>query len=193
VTDDAFSLHPAQVVTDAKQFNAPFDNSSPWDRETRKQMTGIGTDEYVKPETLFLDMETLRDVTANEFRYVLGNILRSSRYGAISSRIGKVKNTLAGVILSDCEVFSNLELTQTVYDLLRNGATEPDFPASSSAVIEAVQQATETLSKRVVGQLTSLPAVEITALIEEMATLYNDDEAVTKMLETTTRMYRPQA
>lgn len=193
ITDDAFSLHPAHLVTDAKQFNAPFDNSSPWDRESRKQMTGIGTDEYVKPETVFLDMETLHDITANEFRYVVGNILRSTRYGAISSRIGKVKNVLVSVVFSDCELFSNLELTQTVYDSLRNGTPEPDFPASLTAITEAIHKAAGSLSKQVVGRLTILPAAEVSTLTDEIIALYNDDAAITKLLEETSQMYRPQA
>ena len=109
--------------------------------------TGIKTDEYVKPETIFLDIETVRDMTADEFCYVLGNLLRSSRYGAISSRIGKVKNVLAGVIFSDTEIFSNLELTQAVYDHLRNGSGEPDFPLALSAVADAVRTTTASLVK----------------------------------------------
>ena len=141
VTDDAFSLHSAAMATATKQFNALYDNSTMRDPETGKPSTSIGVDEYVKPETIFLDIETVRDVTADEFRYVLGNVLRSSRYGAISSRIGKVQNVLAGVILSDCEVFSNLELTQAVYDRLRGAADEPDFPLRAETVVEAVRAA----------------------------------------------------
>jgi CRISPR-associated protein Csc2 len=192
VTDDAFSLHDAGVVTATRQFNALFDNSTMRDPETGKPSTSIGTDEYVKPETIFLDIETVRDVTADEFRYVLGNILRSTRYGAISSRIGKVKNVLVGVIFSDCEAFSNLELTQAVYDGLRGGAAEPDFPLRTETVVEAVRRAADELSQRVAGQLTILPPDEVTALVDEMTTLYGDEGAVETMLEATTGMYGPQ-
>jgi CRISPR-associated protein Csc2 len=192
VTDDAFSLHSAGTVTDTKQFNALFDNSTMRDPETGKPSTSIGTDEYVKPETIFLDIETVRDVTADEFRYVLGNVLRSTRYGAISSRIGKVQNTLAGVILSDCEGFSNLELTQAVYDRLRNGAEEPEFPLRVETVVEAMRAATDDLAERVVGRVTILPADEIAALVEETTALYGDENAVKSMLENATRMYGPQ-
>jgi len=192
ITDDAFSLHPAGVVTDTRQFNALFDNSTMRDPETGRPSTSIGTDEYVKPETVFLDIETLKDLTANEFRYVLGNVLRSSRYGAISSRIGKVKNILAGVIFSDCELFSNLELTQAVYDRLRGDGAELDFPLGSETVVEAVQAATDELSKRVVGQLTVLPPSEVVALVDEIIAFYRDGEAVRCMLEETTKMYGPQ-
>ena len=160
VTDDAFSLHDAGTVTDVKQFNALFDNSTMRDPESGRASTSIGSDEYVKPEAVFLDIETLRDVTADEFSYVLGNILRSARYGAISSRIGKIKNTLAGVVFSDCEVFSNLELTQQVYDLLRNGG-ELEFPLPADRVVEAARTASEKLSGRVAGKLVALSAEEV--------------------------------
>jgi len=192
ITDDAFSLHPAGVITDTRQFNALFDNSTMRDPETGEPSTSIGTDEYVKPEAVFLDIETLKDLTANEFRYVLGNVLRSSRYGAISSRIGKVRNILAGVVFSDCELFSNLELTQAVYDRLRGDSAELDFPLESGTVIEAVRGATEELSRRIVGQLTILPPNEVTALVDEITAFYRDEDAVRHMLEEATRMYRPE-
>jgi len=193
VTDDAFSLHPAHIVTGTKQFNALFDNSTMRDPETGKPSTSIGTDEYVKPETLFLDMETFKDLTADEFRYLIGNVLRSSRYGAISSRIGKVHNHVAGIILSDCEVFSNLELTQLVYDRVRNGAPEPDFPLPISNVILSAQTVAQELAKRIAGRLTVLPTEDVTALVDEITRLYQDEASVKTMLENATRMYRPQA
>jgi CRISPR-associated protein Csc2 len=192
VTDDAFSLHPTQLVTGTKQFNAPFENSSPWDRETESRMTGINIDEYIRPEALFLDMETLRDLTASEFVYVMGNILRSNRYGAISSRIGKVKNVLVGMVFSNCELFSNLELTQWVYDHLRGDQPEPDFPLKIETVVETIRQATASLSKNVVGQLEILPADEVAALVDEVTTLYGDPDNLRDYLKAATEMYKPQ-
>jgi CRISPR-associated protein Csc2 len=193
ITDDAFSLHAASTVTSTKQFNALFDNSTMRDPETGDPSTSIGTDEYIKPETIFLDIETLRDLTAVEFGYVLGNILRSARYGAISSRIGKVKNVLASIIFSDCELFSNLELTQAVYDHLSNGAKEPDFPLRLESVTESVRTTVNALSKQVVGQLTILSPEEVNALVEEMTALYNNPQQVKAMLQTATKLYGPQA
>lgn len=193
VTDDAFSLHAAHSVVDTRQFNALFDNSTMRDPETGKPSTSIGTDEYVKPETIFLDIETVRDVTADEFRYVLGNVLRSSRYGAISSRIGKVKNVLAGVVFSDTEIFSNLELTQAVYDHLRNGAGEPDFPPALSAVTAAVRATSAELIGRVVGQTTILSPEQVAALVNEITALYSDEEAVKALLQRTSKLYGPRS
>lgn len=192
ITDDAFSLHPVHQILGTKQFNALFDNSTMRDPETGKASSSIGTDEYVKPQSVFLDMETLKDLTVGEFQYVLGNVLRSTRYGAISSRIGKVQNELLGVVFSDCELFSNLELTQAAYDLLLGDATELDFPLPKETVHTAVQQAASNLMSRVVGQTTVLSGDEVTQLVDEMIDLYGSETAVTDLLQQTSTIYGPQ-
>ena len=192
VTDDAFSLHEAAAVTGTKQFNALYDNSTMRDPETGKPSTSIGSDEYVKPETVFLDIETVRDVTGDELRYVLGNVLRSRRYGAISSRIGKVHNTVAGILFSDCEVFSNLELTQAVYDDLRGGSNEPDFPLRAAEVATAARRAAQSLAARVVGQVTIVPPSQVAEIVDEIKALYADEARVEAMLQSATGMYGPK-
>lgn len=191
ITDDAFSLNPAHQIIAEKTFNAPFDNSTPWDRDAKKQMTGLGSDEYVKPESVFLDMETVKDVTADEFKYILGNILRSSRYGAISSRIGKVKNVLLGVIFSDCELFSNLELTQTVFDSLKDSDGEVKFPIGKDAVHSAIQDAVPALSKQVMGTTEILSPEAVSQLTNDLINLYGDEAAVKQLLEATGKIYTP--
>lgn len=191
ITDDAFSLHPVHQVLGTKQFNALFDNSTMRDPETRKASSSIGTDEYVKPQAIFLDMETLKDLTPAEFQYVLGNVLRSTRYGAISSRIGKVQNELLGVVFSDCELFSNLELTQATYDrLAENG--ELNFPLPREQVHAAVQESAMQLMGRVVGQTTPLSTEEISQLHQEMVDLYADESTVANLLRETSTIYGPQ-
>src|SRR5262249_40766494 len=104
ITEDAFSLLPASSVVDSKTFNALFDNSTMRNPDTGEASTSISESEYVKPEVHFLDIEVLKDVTAAELVYTCGNILRSSRYGAISSRLGRVQNTLLAVIFSRSEI-----------------------------------------------------------------------------------------
>lgn len=190
VTDDAFSLHSANVVTSTKQFNALFDNSTMRDPETGEPSTSIGTDEYVMPGSVFLDMETFRDLTREEFIYVFGNVLRSSRYGAISSRIGKVQNHVASVILSDCEVFSNLELTQQVYDALRDGPTgEVPFPMRVEAVISKAQSLVGPLCKEIPSRITILSVDEVETLSNEITTIYQDEDLIKFVLETASAMY----
>jgi len=189
VTDDAFSLHPAPRVVDQKQFNALFDNSTMRDPETGTPSTSIGTDEYVRPEALFLDIETLRDLTLDEFIYVVGNVLNSKRYGAISSRIGKVQNHVAGIVLSNCEAFSNLELTQCVYDHLRGDADEPEFPLHVTQVLETARLATDELSGRIASPVTILKENEVAMLIGEITAIYQDDDRLLEHLQRANSMY----
>src|SRR2546421_2680772 len=118
MTEDAYSIGPVAHVTGRRTFNATFDNGTMRNPITGKPSASINEDEYVLPETHFLEIETLKDVTLGELQYVIGNVLRSSRYGAISSRLGRIRNTLTAVVFSDTELFSNLELTQAVYDAL---------------------------------------------------------------------------
>src|SRR3989454_7552118 len=152
MTEDAYSIGPVAKVTERRTFNATFDNGTMRNPITGEASSSINEDEYVLPETHFLDIETLKDVTAGELQYVIGNVLRSSRYGAISSRLGRVQNTLAALIFSDTELFSNLELTQAVYDMLLGNKDELDFPLSDAGVQQAVDEAANVLLDRLVSR-----------------------------------------
>src|SRR2546425_5613848 len=134
ITEDAFSLLPASSIVDTKTFNALFDNSTMRNPLTGEASTSISESEYVKPEAHFLDIEVLKDITADELVYACGNILRSSRYGAITSRIGRVQNTLLAIVFSRAEIFSSLELTQATYDRLAN----KEHPLRADEATEAV-------------------------------------------------------
>jgi CRISPR-associated protein Csc2 len=183
ITDDAFSVHPAGTIIGTRQFNALFDNSTMRNPETNEPSTSIGTDEYIKPESIFLDMETLKDITPDELRYILGNVLRASRYGAISSRIGKVRNHLVGFAFSDCELFSNLEWAQNTYDRLRGNNREPDFPTHITVIAQAAQAAAESLRSRVAGRVEWLTSETLGGLVDEIRTLYADPVQLGEMLK----------
>src|SRR5713226_1384540 len=84
--------------------------------------------ENVLPQIFIPTVETLLDVTETEFTYVLGNILKTTRYGAESNREGFIRNHVLGIYFSDVELFSNLELTQRYYDVIaeQDGGNLPD-------------------------------------------------------------------
>lgn len=192
MTDDAYSLGPVSEVTGKRTFNATFDNGTMRNPFDNKPSTSINEDEYVLPETHFLDIETLKDVTLGELQYVLGNILRSHRYGAISSRLGRVRNTLAALVFSDTEIFSNLELTQQVYDLLLASSPkgELDFPLDDKAVSLAVAQATAILLERVVGRTPVVVLGEdLQQVLAETTALYRNPEDVNTLLTEVDRGY----
>ena len=191
MTDDSYSLGPVAQVTGRRTFNAPSDNGIMWNPITEKPSTSINEDEYVLPETHFLDIETLKDVTAGELQYTIGNVLRSSRYGAISSRLGRVRNTLSAVIFSDTEIFSNLELTQAVYDLLLGDRDELDFPLSDSQVQQAVDEATNALLDRLVSRTPVVVRGESLAnTLRETIALYRDTESVKAFLQEIEKGYQ---
>jgi CRISPR-associated protein Csc2 len=190
ITDDAFSLLPATQVVGKRQFNAPFEDGTMRHPETKEPSSSIGTDEYVRPETHFLDIETLKDITPGELVYVLGNILRSSRYGAISSRVGKIHNEVLACIFSDCELFSNLELTQQTWSNLRSNGNDPEFPLADGAVHRAIQNALTALQHQVYGRVTAMPAADLQALLAEVQQLYADEVRLKELLASVQAMYK---
>ena len=187
ITDDAFSILSYQSVTAKRTFNALYDNNTMRDPVTKEASSSIQEDEYVKPETLFIDMQTLKDLTAIEIRYVIANVLRSRRYGAISSRLGKMRNRLVGAIFSDCELFSNLELTQTVYDQL--GPDYRKFPLNEQQVKSEVLTAVDNLSREVIGNLKILSDTEVTDLIDEIQQTFASPEKVKSLLGDISQLY----
>lgn len=194
MTEDAYSLGPVAQVTDRRTFNATFDNGTMRNPITGEPSTSINEDEFVLPETHFLDIETLKDVTVGELQYVIANILRSSRYGAISSRMGKVRNMLAAIVFSDAEIFSNLELTQFVYDRLLGEKGELDFPLSDAEVLQAVHDATDHLLRQLVSRTPVVVRGEALQRVrEETVALYRDSNNVKAFLEEVEKGYLPAA
>src|SRR5436309_3238328 len=81
-----------------------------------KMNTSLGEQDYVLPQVYFPSVVTIKDPTEAEFIYVMNNVMRTKRYGAQNTRTGTVENHIVGVVFADGEVFSNLQLTQAVYD-----------------------------------------------------------------------------
>ncbi len=190
ITDDAFSILPSGVVSDKRQGNALFDTGTMRNPETGEPSQAIFTVPYVKPETHFLEIETLKDVTLGEWVYVLGNVLRSTRYGAISSRQGRMKNTLAGVVFSNCEIFSNLELTQAVYDRLKARDPDLNFPLRDADVLDTVADATTALMQNVASaDPVVLGPDEAAAVHQAVVQIYRDPTRVAALLEAIEKGY----
>jgi CRISPR-associated protein Csc2 len=183
LTEDAFSLLPATSIVDTRTFNALYDNSTMRNPLTGQPSTSINESEYVRPEAHFLDIEVLKDVTADEFVYVCGNILRSSRYGAISSRIGRIQNSILAIVFSRMEIFSTLELTQAVYSRLSN----KEHPLQTSAIIEATvgpQGALSVLLPQMIGPSEVMQANDLENFLAEIHVVYKAPEAFLRRLDT---------
>lgn len=116
LVDSAFSLSNYDESHQAMTFNAPYEHGTM--SKAGETRSSFGEQDHVLPQVFFPTVITLRDATEAGFIYVLNNILRTKRYGAQTTRTGTLENHLVGVVLADGEIFSNLKLTQTLYDAL---------------------------------------------------------------------------
>ena len=172
LTEDAFSLLPAGEITDTRTFNAIFENGTMRNPETGDASQALGESEYVRPGSHFLDIEVLRDVTADELAYVLGNILRSTRYGATSSRIGRVDNEILALALSDQELDSNLAWHASACAEL----TEADrHPLPDERARTVASAGLSGLGKRALGRIDWVRGPALDAMLGEVRAAFEGD------------------
>jgi CRISPR-associated protein Csc2 len=138
--------------------------------------------ENVLPQIFIPTVETLLDVTSTEFVYTIGNILKTTRYGAESNREGFIRNHILGVYFSDVELFSNLELTQYYYDAItqsENG-TLPDY-LRADQFINLWPQVEQTALTHVFGRRQKVE--DLAGLLGGAQALYEDEAALRSMLQ----------
>lgn len=110
--DTAYTLRDASVVIDEKFQNAPGDDYA------KSAEATIREPDFFEPGTLFPSVVTLRDATPAEVAFVLAITNRNKRYGAATSRLGRVNNRILGVYAGSEEGAANLELTRGVIERL---------------------------------------------------------------------------
>jgi CRISPR-associated protein Csc2 len=104
--DTTYTLRDASVVIDEKFQNAPGDDYA------KSAEATIREPDFFEPGTLFPSVVTLRDATPAEVAFVLGITRQNKRYGAATSRLGRVNNHVLGVYVGNEEGPANLELTR---------------------------------------------------------------------------------
>ncbi len=165
-TEDAFTVLPATDLVGDRTINAIFENGT-MRNEQDKASTALNTSEYIKPGTHFLDILTLKDVTADELRYALGNLLLTTRYGAVSSRVGRMDNQIVGVFGGMVELPSSLELVQGVYDRLVAENVTLEHPLDSKILTQATETILNTWTQKR-GISMKLSSEELNNLIEDI-------------------------
>jgi CRISPR-associated protein Csc2 len=171
ITDTAYSLTSYEHSHEAFTLNAPYEDGT----MTRygEVTSRINEQDHVTPQVIFPSVVTTRDLTENLFLYVLNNILRTKRYGAQTTRTGRMQNHIVAVVLADGEIFSNLLFTQTLYDTLKGqGKINPPDPIDPQDAIAAAQEILPHLLKSdgvKIDQL--LMGDELNALLDEVGTM----------------------
>lgn len=139
VVDTAYSITPFDDSHLNFTLNAPFESGT---MSRNGEVTSrINSQDHILPQTFFPSIVTLKDPTESGFLYVFNNILRTRHYGAQTTRTGRVRNELVGIIFADGEIVSNLRWTQAIYDLLiqRSQIQLPD-PLNEDHVMKAAEE-----------------------------------------------------
>jgi CRISPR-associated protein Csc2 len=108
VYDTAYSIRDSSVLVEEKFQNAPGDAFA------KGATTAIREPDFIMPGTLFPCVITLHDTTFEELIFVLGVTKMNKRYGAATSRIGRVDNHILGIYFGLEEGPANLLLSQDV-------------------------------------------------------------------------------
>jgi CRISPR-associated protein Csc2 len=177
-TEDAFSLLPANDLIGDRTLNGVYENGTMRLRKEEdkdKASTSLNTSEYIKPGVHFLDVVTLKDMTADELRYTIGNILLTSRYGAVSSRVGRMENQILGVFGGTAELPSSLELVQSVHDAMTVREELLEHPLEMSGLIAYVETVIDGWKNRR-GVSVKLSEDEVKALIADVDRHWSDAE-----------------
>ncbi len=171
ITDTAYSLTSYEHSHEAFTLNAPYEDGT----MTRygEGTSRINEQDHVTPQVIFPSVVTTRDLTENLFLYVLNNILRTKRYGAQTTRTGRMQNHIVAVVLADGEIFSNLLFAQTLYDTLKSqGKINPPDPIDPQDAIAAAQQILPDLLKSDgVKRDQLLMGDELQALLDEVGAM----------------------
>ncbi len=175
MTDTCFTIRPYEIIQKQIKFNV-IDEAA--------HTSGTITEyDYTTPGVFLPAIETAVDLTADEFTYVLGNILRTSRYGKEGSRQGFVRNHILAIAFSDVELFANLEFTQALYDelvddgkdLAADGLTLADLQEHALKVVEE-------LTSNLAGRLMLVTGEELDTILDDVRALYRDEERLRRFL-----------
>ncbi|MEM9119532.1 MAG: type I-D CRISPR-associated protein Cas7/Csc2 [Cyanobacteria bacterium P01_F01_bin.56] len=177
-SDSAFSLSPYEASHRSFTFNAPFEGGTM--SEKGEMRSAINELDHVLPEVSFPTVETLRDSTLEGFVYVLGNLLRTRRYGAQESRTGTMANHIVGIALCDGEIFSNLHFTQALYDALKGDLSTPisDLRREAATVAEGL------LEHEPVRKSELIFGDRLESLLTEVGDIYQDETLLRETLST---------
>ena len=181
VVDTAYSITSFDDSHLNFTLNAPFENGT---MSRQGEVTSrINSQDHVLPQVFFPSIVTLKDPTEAGFLYVFNNILRTRHYGAQTTRTGRVRNELIGVIFADGEIVSNLRWTQKIYDLMmdKEQIQLPD-PLNEDDVLAAAKDAIAQLMAEECIPHTDLIGDALKPLLTEVKAITSEEDRLQAML-----------
>ncbi|HAX78362.1 MAG TPA: type I-D CRISPR-associated protein Cas7/Csc2 [Cyanobacteria bacterium UBA11372] len=189
VVDTAFSITAFDESHENFTLNAPFENGTMASKGEAGSKPGevtsrINQQDHIKPQVFFPSIVTLKDPTEAGFLYVFNNILRTRHYGAQTTRTGRVRNELIGVIFADGEITSNLRWTQAIYDQLQaEDKLNSRDPLNEDDVVAAAATAIASLMNEEFIVHTDFVGDRFTSLLNEIKALTGNEEGIKRMLQ----------
>lgn len=183
ISDTAYSLTSYDHSHEAFTLNAPYEDGT---MTRHGDVTSrINEQDHIQPQVIFPAVVTARDLTLNLFLYVMNNILRTRRYGAQTTRTGRLSNQLVAIVLTDGEIFSNLLFTQHLYDrLTQAGKIQPPEPVNPhEAYLAAQALVPELLKEDLVNVNQQITGDELARLISSVQETYTDDAGIRRLLQ----------
>jgi CRISPR-associated protein Csc2 len=187
IVDTAFSITAFDESHETFTLNAPYESGTMASKGEKGSKQGeitsrINQQDHIRPQVFFPSIVTLKDPTEASFLYVFNNIMRTRHYGAQTTRTGRVRNELLGVVFADGEIVSNLRWTQAIYDLIPEDILDSIDPLDEDLVMDKATEAIQSLLKKESIVHTDFIEDSFTPLLTEVKTLTASEEGVTSIL-----------
>jgi CRISPR-associated protein Csc2 len=193
IVDTAFSITAFDESHETFTLNAPYESgtmASKGEKKADGKRDGeIGTttarinqQDHIRPQVFFPSIVTLKDPTEASFLYVFNNIMRTRHYGAQTTRTGRVRNELLGVIFADGEIVSNLRWTQAIYDLIPEDILDSIDPLDEDLIMEKATEAIQSLLNDEFIVHTDFIGDKFKPLLTEVKTLTASEEGINSIL-----------
>ncbi len=189
VVDTAFSITAFDESHETFTLNAPYENGTMASKGENGSKPGevtsrINQQDHIKPQVFFPSIVTLKDPTEASFLYVFNNIMRTRHYGAQTTRTGRVRNELIGVIFADGEITSNLRWTQSIYDVMKDNKTiKSPEPLDEEDVIAAAVSAIDSLMAEEFIVHTDYIGATFTPLLNDVKALIGSETGIKGILQ----------
>ncbi len=187
VVDTAFSLTSFDESHESFTLNAPYENGTMASKGEKNSKPGeitsrINQQDHIRPQVFFPSIVTLKDPTEATFLYVFNNLLRTRHYGAQTTRTGRLRNELLGVIFADGEIVSNLRWTQAIYDRLPAEILKSIDPLDEDLVMETATTAIQTLMRDEFIVHTDFIGQDFQSILAEVKALTASEDGIKSIL-----------
>lgn len=181
VVDTAYSITSFDQSHETFTLNAPYEHGTM--SQNGEVTSRINQQDHIRPQVFFPSIVTLKDPTEASFLYVFNNILRTRHYGAQTTRTGRVRNELLGVVFADGEIVSNLRWTQAIYDRLPKEVLNSLDPLEEITIRDEATNAIQALMEDEFIVHTDFIGEQFTSLLEEVKALTKTEDGITSILQ----------